>query len=161
AVDAVVRYSYVPAPATVFRNVHKLPPGSILTIEKGREPVITRYWRLEDLVETRATLQISFEEAVERLDGLLRNAVRGRMIADVPVGAFLSGGTDSATVVAMMQAVSNQPARTVTIGFADAAYDEARHAREVATHLRTDHTEIPLEPKAALDLVGKVADWFD
>ncbi len=161
AVDAVLRYSYVPAPATVFRNVYKLPPGSILTIERGGEPVVTQYWQLERLAEKRGTLQLGFDEAVERLDNLLRDAVRGRMIADVPVGAFLSGGTDSATVVAMMQAVSNQPARTVTIGFADAAYDEARHAREVATHLQTDHTEIPLEPKAALDLVGKVADWFD
>jgi asparagine synthase (glutamine-hydrolysing) len=87
--------------------------------------------------------------------------VRQRMVADVPIGAFLSGGFDSSTVVALMQSVSDRPVRTFTIGFDDAAYDEAVHARAVAQHLRTAHTEIVLKPRDALDLVPQVADWFD
>jgi asparagine synthase (glutamine-hydrolysing) len=161
AIAAVLRCCYVPGPATGFRNVFKLPPGTILTVGKGGEPIVAPYWRLQGLAEKRGSLRLSFDEATARLDALLRDAVRGRMIADVPVGAFLSGGADSTTVVAMMQAVSNRPARTVTIGFADATYDEARHAREVAAHLGTDHTEVTLEPKAALDLVNDIAGWFD
>lgn len=161
AIAAVLRYSYVPAPATVFEGVHKLPPGAILTARAGAEPVIESYWRFADVAARRGTNRMPFDEAVATLDDHLRDAVRSRMIADVPLGAFLSGGTDSSAVVAVMQAVSNRPARTFTIGFGDATYNEAGYAREVARHLGTDHTEIMLEPHAALDFVGNIADWFD
>jgi asparagine synthase (glutamine-hydrolysing) len=160
AVASVVRYSYVPTPTTIFRGVYKLPAGSILTVRAGAEPALTHYWRLADVV-ARDPVRITAMEAVERLEALTREAVRLRMISDVPIGAFLSGGMDSAAVVALMQSVSNQPVRTFTIGFQDAAYDETAYAREVAKHLGTNHTEVMLEPKAALDLVADVADWFD
>jgi asparagine synthase (glutamine-hydrolysing) len=160
AIAAVLRYSYVPAPATVFRGVFKLPAGSILTASAGCEPRIAPYWTIADII-ARAAAPCSAVEAVDRLDTLMRDAVRRRMIADVPLGAFLSGGTDSATVVALMQAQSERPVRSFTIGFRDAAYDESGHAREVARHLGTDHTEVVLEPTAALDLVARVPDWFD
>lgn len=161
ALAAVVAYSYVPAPASVFRNVHKLQPGTILSVTPGHEPVIERYWRIEDAAARRGTAKLNAGEAVDALDALLRDSIRRRMVADVPVGAFLSGGIDSSTVVALMQAESNAKVRTFTVGFSDAAYDESAIARQVADHLHTDHTEIGLDESDVLDLVPKIPDWFD
>ena len=160
ALGAMLRYSYVPTPRTIFKNVFKLPPASILSVGAGGEPKIASYWRLTEIAAQSPVLR-SEAEAIEALDGLLRDSIRHRMIADVPLGAFLSGGTDSAAVVAMMQAVSDMPARTFTIGFGNAVYDESAAAREVARHLRTAHTEIMLDEQQAQDLVGNIADWFD
>ncbi|MBM3527073.1 MAG: asparagine synthase (glutamine-hydrolyzing) [Alphaproteobacteria bacterium] len=160
AVAAVVRYSYVPAPATIFRGVFKLPAGSVLTVRPGCEPSIASYWRLPEIA-AREGLRIAPAEALDRLDALIRDAVRLRMISDVPIGAFLSGGTDSSAVVALMQSVSSRPVRTFTVGFQDEAYDEAKFARNVARHLATNHTEVTLGPKAVLDLVADIANWFD
>ncbi len=160
AIAAVVAYSYIPAPATAFKNVFKLPAGAILSIKAGGEPSIERYWRIEDVVAQRGRNRIDSGEAIEALDALLRDSVRRRMVADVPVGAFLSGGIDSSTVVALMQAESNRPVRSFTIGFSDAAYDESEIARSVADHLHTDHTEIRLDAHDALKLVPDIAEWF-
>ena len=160
AVASVVSHSCIPSPETIFRGVHKLPPGSIVTVRPGSEPVMSRYWRLSDVV-ARGVAPIEPVEAYDRLDALMRDAVRLRMVSDVPIGAFLSGGMDSSSVVALMQAASNRPVRTFTIGFQDAAYNEADSAREVAKHLGTQHTEVILDSKAALGLVSDVAGWFD
>jgi len=159
AISAVLRYSYIPAPATIFRGVYKLPAASILSVRAGSEPIIKSYWQLG--AGGANTGCRDFAEATNKVDKILRDAIRLRMIADVPLGAFLSGGTDSSTVVAIMQAVSNRPVRTFTIGFRDAAYDESGYARQVATHLGTDHTDVVLAPKDALDLVGQIPEWFD
>lgn len=161
ALAAVVAYSYVPAPATVFRNVRKLLPGAVLSITAGGEPRIERYWRIEDVAAKRGTARLDAGEAADALDAMLRDSIRRRMVADVPVGAFLSGGIDSSTVVALMQAESSASVRSFTIGFGDAAYDESAIARQVADHLHTDHTEIRLDAANALDLVPKIPDWFD
>lgn len=160
AVAAQVRYSYVPAPATIYRGVFKLPPACVLSIRHGETHRIERYWQIpgEAIGSGQA---ISFEAAAHQLDALLRDSVRGRMIADVPVGAFLSGGFDSSTVVALMQNVSNRAARTFTVGFGNGVYDETAHARDIARHLQTDHTEMRLEAGAALGLVQRIPDWFD
>ncbi len=160
AIAALVAYSYVPASATAFKDVFKLPAGAILSIKPGGEPVIERYWRIEDVAARRGRNRIDSGEAVEALDALLRDSVRRRMVADVPVGAFLSGGIDSSTVVALMQAESNRPVRSFTIGFSDAAYDESAIARQVAGHLHTDHNEIRLDAADALKLVPDIAEWF-
>jgi asparagine synthase (glutamine-hydrolysing) len=161
AVSAFLRYSYVPTPATIFNGVEKLLPGCILSVAQGGAPAIKPFWRLGDAVTKARHAILAADEATDVLDELLRDAVRRRMIADVPIGAFLSGGTDSATVVALMQACADRPVRTFTIGFHEAAYDEAPYARDVAAHLSTEHTEVSLDGTAALDLVGNVADWFD
>jgi asparagine synthase (glutamine-hydrolysing) len=160
ALDAMLRLSYVPAPATIFRNVFKLPPASILSVRAGEQPKISPYWKLTEIA-ARPAIARTQAEAADMLDALLRESVRQRMIADVPLGAFLSGGMDSSTVVALMQAVSDRPVKTFTIGLNDAAYDESAEARAVAQHLGTQHTEIMLEAGAARDLVTDVADWFD
>ena len=161
AAAAFLRYSYVPAPAAIFRDVRKLPPGSILTVKAGEAPKVQAYWQLSKVAAQAPQVGITADEAASKLDTLLREAVRGRMIADVPIGAFLSGGVDSATVVALMQACSDRPVRTFTIGFGEAAYNEAPQAREVAQHLGTEHTEVTLGEDSALALVADIAEWFD
>ena len=161
AASAFLRYSYVPTPATIFRGVHKLPPGSILTVKAGEEPRLTPYWRLSEVIAQAPRLSLTADEAAAGLDDLLREAVRGRMIADVPIGAFLSGGVDSSLIVAQMQACTNRPVRSFTIGFREKAYDESGYAREVAQRLGTEHTEVTLGADDALALIGDIADWFD
>ncbi|HZS64101.1 MAG TPA: asparagine synthase (glutamine-hydrolyzing) [Xanthobacteraceae bacterium] len=161
AIASVLRYSYVPSPATVFRGVFKLPPGTILTVQPGHEPVVSTFWKLADVIARRRNDTIGRAEAVEGIDALLRDSVRRRMISDVPLGAFLSGGIDSSAVVAAMQASADRPVRTFTVGFEAAAYDEAKFAREVADRLGTEHTEVTIEPKRVLDLVADVPNWFD
>ena len=161
AVDALLRYSYVPAPATIFRGVYKLPPGSILSVDPGGTPKIAPYWQLREALAQRQLSNIDQEEATQRLDSLMQEAARQRMIADVPLGAFLSGGLNSSAVVALMQANSNRPVRTFTIGFHEKDYDKSSHARAVSRHLGTDHTEVLLEADAALELVRDIPNWFD
>jgi asparagine synthase (glutamine-hydrolysing) len=165
--DAVVgflRHSYIAQPRTIYREAAKLPPGHILTLRPGRTPELKCFWDARAVAV--AGLQCNDPapddaEAIERLDALLRDSVKLRMIADVPLGAFLSGGIDSSTVVALMQAQSTRPVKTFSIGFHAAGYDEARYAKGVASHLHTDHTEFYVEPKHALELVPRLADWFD
>jgi asparagine synthase (glutamine-hydrolysing) len=162
AAAAFVRYSYVPTPATIFRDVQKLAPGSILTVQAGEAPRIAPYWRLRDAVAGGARHPAADEtEAADALESILRDSVRGRMIADVPLGAFLSGGIDSSTVVALMQAQSNRKVRTFSIGFREPGYDEAQHAKAVAAHLGTDHTELYVSPREAMDVVPHLPEWFD
>jgi asparagine synthase (glutamine-hydrolysing) len=162
AAAAFIRYSYVPAPATIFRNVHKLPPGTILTVRAGEAPRIASFWRLRDAVGGGARHPFTDErEAADELEGILRDSVRGRMVADVPLGAFLSGGIDSSTVVALMQAQSTRKVRTFSIGFREPGYDEAPHARAVAAHLGTDHTELYVTSREAIDVVPHLPEWFD
>jgi asparagine synthase (glutamine-hydrolysing) len=161
AVSAFLRYSYVPTPATIFRGVEKLPPGSILSIGPDGEPAIRPYWELGHVVGQPPRIGIDAGEAADELYALLREAVHGRMIADVPIGAFLSGGIDSSTIVALMQSCSDRPVRTFTIGFHEKTYDESSYAREMAKQLGTEHTEVMLGADAALALVGDIAEWFD
>jgi len=163
AVDAMVRYCYVPAPASIYRGVYKLPPGSILTIRPSSEPELTAYWRLTDAVRAGVAHRFdgSAEEAADRLDALLRDCISRRLVADVPLGAFLSGGIDSSTVVAHMQAASSHPVKTFTIGFNEKGYDEAVHAKAVAAHLKTDHTELYLDATAAIDVIPRLPEMFD
>ena len=151
AVAAYLRYGYVPSPLAIFRDTWKLEPGTYSVLRFG-EPVRTeRYWSPQAVA--RAGLAARRDEPAEalvsELDGLLRDAVSRRMISDVPLGAFLSGGIDSSAVVALMQAQSTRPVRTFSVGFHHEEYDEAQAAAAVARHLGTDHTELYVSPDEA------------
>ncbi len=159
ALALFMRHSYVPAPHSIYRGIFKLPPGSLLTISADRqEPVIENYWSLTDVAVSGNCSQFteSPELMVDNLEGLLKSAVSQQMMADVPLGAFLSGGVDSSTVVALMQTMSERPVKTFTIGFNEDGYNEAVHAKAVAQHLGTDHTEMYVTPKQALEVIPKL-----
>jgi asparagine synthase (glutamine-hydrolysing) len=162
ALAAYFRYLYVPEPATIIRGARKLPPGATLCWD-GRSAIEARYWRVGDAVRAgrENPLTCPFEEAVDELDVRLADAVRLRMQADVPLGAFLSGGVDSATIVAQMQRQSRRPVQTFTIGFAERSHDESPHARAVAKHLGTDHHEEVLSAQQVIELVPRVAEIHD
>ena len=163
AVAAYLRFCYVPSPQSIYRAARKLEAGHILEISPGEAPRIKPWWRLSDTIrEARAARFTGSEhEAAEALEELLRDAVRRRMVADVPLGVFLSGGVDSSTVTALMQAQSGQPVKTFTIGFDQPGYDEAGHARAVAAHLGTEHRELILTPGEAMAVIPKLPEIYD
>jgi len=165
AVALLLKHNCIPAPHCIYRGVYKLPPGSILTLGSpdSRDTSPVAYWSARDVAErgTRDPFMGTETEAVDQLDTLLREAVSLRMIADVPIGAFLSGGLDSSTVVALMQAQSSRPIKTFTIGSTDAGFDESRHARTVARHLGTDHTELVVTPEDALAVIPRLPTLYD
>lgn len=159
ALQQYLRYLYVPYHRTIFQGIHKLPPGHTLTWEKGNVK-ISQYWNVGSFsISSRQALQE--EEAIKRLDSLLDDAVRLRMIADVELGAFLSGGIDSSAILYYMAKNSDRPINTFTLGFKDAPkYDERSDARLMAKTFGTHHTEIIIDPKAA-DLLNKMVRHFD
>ena len=163
ALAAYMRFSYVPAPHTIHKGVFKLEPGSILTVRPGKEPERTVYWDLGEAARAGIGNRQSLpdEDAADALESLLKDAVGRQMMADVPLGAFLSGGIDSSTVVALMQAQSDRPVRTFTIGFGEGDYDEAAHARAVAAHLGTEHTELRVDAAHALDAIPRLPEFYD
>ena len=163
AIAAFMRHNYIPAPHTVYEDVHKLEPGCILTLPWGGEPRIERFWdaRAVALSGMSQPLDGSDGELTDQLETLLTDAVRRRMVADVPVGAFLSGGIDSSTVVALMKAAKAGPVRSYSIGFDIDEFNEARHAAEVARHLGTEHTELTVTSKEALDVIPRLPDMYD
>jgi len=163
AVAAYLRFCYVPSPQSIYRAARKLEAGHVLEISPGGAPEVRAWWRLADVVRAAraAPFAGSEAEAVEALDDLLRDAVRRRMVADVPLGAFLSGGVDSSTVTALMQAQSDRPVKTFTIGFDQPGYDEAKHARAVAAHLGTEHHELILTPDEAMEVIPKLPEMYD
>ena len=160
-----LRYGYVPAPLSIYRDAAKLEPGHILTLSSpgGDWAAATPYWSLEQVARRGVDEPFAgdAQEATAVLEGLLRDAVRLRMIADVPLGAFLSGGVDSSLVVALMQAQSSQPVQTFTIGFNEARFDESTFARSIAHHLGTDHTELVVSPTDTLAVVPRLPEMFD
>ena len=165
ALTLYLRYNSIPAPHTIYRDTFKVQPGTILRFRRpeqgGREE--RAYWSASDVAvrEQRTPFAGTTHDAVDRLDALLREAVGARMIADVPLGAFLSGGVDSSAVVALMQAQSDRPVRTFSIGSPDAGFDEAPQARAVADHLGTDHTELYVTAQDALDTVPLLGRMYD
>lgn len=181
ALALYMRHNYIPAPYSIYRDVYKLPPGCTLSVrykEPGERrnfsphpsheaassllrPV--RYWSARTIAEAGVDAAFNFDdkEAVAQLDRLLRFSIREKMVADVPLGAFLSGGIDSSTIVALMQAQSNRPVKTFTIGFHEAGYNEAVHAKAVAKHLGTDHTELYVTPEEARAVIPRLPDLYD
>ena len=163
AAAAFARHNYVPAPRSIYQGVNKLEPGCILTLPWDGEPRIERFWNAREIARAGLAnpLRLSDSELTDGLENLLRDAVRRRMVADVPVGAFLSGGVDSSTVVALMQAANAGPVRTYSIGFDIAGYNEAQHAAVVARHLHTEHTELTVTSKDALEVIPQLPEMYD
>jgi asparagine synthase (glutamine-hydrolysing) len=164
ALTLFMRHNYIPAPYSIYQGICKLPPGTILSIgADGNTSSIRPYWSAHDVTEQGVTdpFRGTVEEAIDQLDALLRDAIGLRMIADVPLGAFLSGGIDSSTVVALMQAQSTIPVKTFTIGFQEETYNEARHAKAVAQHLGTDHTELYVTPEEAMAVIPRLPQLYD
>lgn len=158
-----LRFGYVPGTHAIYEGVRKLEPGSVMTWRLGEDVQVSRYWRVRDVASEAVANPATVGEgqAIEGLDRVLRDAVKSRMISDVPMGAFLSGGIDSSTIAALMQAQSNNPIRTFSIGFNEAAYDESVYAREVAKHLGTDHTELVVSQKEALEAIPRLPELYD
>lgn len=162
ALATYLRFGYVPAPHTIYRDVAKLRPGHVLTVaDDGRVQADEPFWNLAQVRAQARPFAGSEAAAVDALEQLLSEVVAGHTLADVPLGAFLSGGIDSSLVVALLQRASTTPVRTFTIGFSEDGYNEADHARAVAAHLGTDHTELHLSPSQALDLIPGLPDVYD
>jgi asparagine synthase (glutamine-hydrolysing) len=165
-----LRHSYIPAPYTIYKGIRKLPPGTFLkqsfngkqlSIDEISEP--QPYWSLFDVVEAGIAkpLLVADTSAVKTLDSLLLSSVKQQMVADVPLGAFLSGGIDSSTIVALMQAQSDSPVKTFTIGFNEKNYNEAEYAKAVANHLGTEHTELYVSPGEAMNVIPQLSALYD
>jgi asparagine synthase (glutamine-hydrolysing) len=166
ALTLYFRYNYIPAPYSIYQGISKALPGTIVTIaqaEAGCTPTVTPYWSVRAAVEQGTTNPFtgSEAEALGHLDTLLRDAVKIRMEADVPLGAFLSGGIDSSTIVSLMQAQSDRPVQTFTIGFHEAKYNEADHAKAIARHLGTEHTELYVTPQEAMAVIPRLPSLYD
>lgn len=166
ALALFVRHNYVPAPYSIYEDVHKLLPGNYLTLAtRAASPkTLTKaYWAAAEVIAASKHKMLTgpSEEVIEQCDQLLRDAVKLRMVSDVPLGAFLSGGIDSSTVVALMQVQSDRPVKTFTVGFKEADFDEAGHARAIARHLSTDHTELYVSPREALEVIPLLPILYD
>lgn len=180
ALAQYMRFMYVPAPRSIYRDIYKLEPGCLLSIQ-GTAPVaapadpirpltayenmrVSRWWSLADAVQagTGNDVQLTDEvEAVDALEQRLADAVRLQSLADVPLGAFLSGGVDSSTIVALMQKQATRPVKTFTVGFEEASFDEAPYARAVARHLGTDHAEMLVTAAQAQEVIGRLPVMYD
>ena len=168
ALALLMRYLYIPAPYSIYRGIYKLLPGTILTIplaacsHRGK-PEPQPYWDpIEAAQKARADkFTGTAEEAETELEAVLRETIRGQMIADVPLGAFLSGGIDSSLIVSLMQAEASTAVKTFTIGFHETEYNEAKYAKAVAHHLGTDHTELYVTPEETLAVIPKLPALYD
>lgn len=179
ALTLLMRYGYIPAPHSIYKDIFKLPAGSVLSLDTTTCAINNQfsphpdasgvtfcprtYWSVRNAVVNGITNQISASEAdtVEELRHLLSKATAQQMIADVPLGAFLSGGIDSATVVSLMQTQSTRPIKTFTIGFDEKAFDEAEDAKKIAMHLGTDHTELYVTAQEAMNVIPSLPDLYD
>lgn len=163
ALCLLLRHNYIPAPYSIYQGIAKLEPGCLLSVSLAQpEPEIRKYWDASAVA--RAGIAQPFagtpDQAVDALAVLAKNAVRQQMMADVPLGAFLSGGIDSSTVVALMQSQSSRPVKTFTIGFNEEGYNEAVHAKAVARHLGTEHTELYVTPEQAMEVIPRLPDLY-
>jgi len=163
SVAAFTRWGHVPAPHCIYRGLHKLLPGTYLVLSPANETKIATYWDPAEIAAAAQAdpLRIDAAGALEQLDALLGDAVARRMIADVPSGAFLSGGIDSSLIAALMQKHAQHPVNTFTVAFDEKRYDESEYARAVAKHLGTAHSEVMVSWDEALALVPELPLWFD
>ncbi len=164
SVGAYFQFNYIPGPNTVYRGVRKLMPGSLLRVPLSGQPVERRYWDVYAAAAAGIVARrnpIGDDDATEALEALLKQAIKAQMMSDVPLGALLSGGIDSSTVTALMQAQSNRPVKTFSIGFTVEDHNEAPFAAAVAKHLGTEHQELYASPEDALATIPHLTEWYD
>lgn len=177
ALEKYLRFLYVPAPESIYQDIYKLEPGCILSIKndlpiapsyalsapyENLKLTIQRWWCLAEIVENGSKNPFTNEtEAIDSLHESLRKAVKTQSIADVPLGAFLSGGVDSSLIVALMQEQNNKPIKTFTVGFEESKFDESPYAKAVSKHLGTEHTTIVISAKETLAIVPQLAKMYD
>lgn len=164
AAGLYVRHNFIPAPWSIFKNIFKLLPGACLILDiQTRQHRFETFWSLAETFRSglETPLKLPSEEIVSLLEDKLVEIIKRQMIADVPVGAFLSGGIDSSTVVALMQSQRSTPVKTFTIGFDEDEFNEAKFARAVAQHLGTDHTELYVSPRTVLEVIPEISRIYD
>lgn len=164
AIALQMRHSYIPEPHSIYQGIFKLIPGHFLKLDSNTNEIkITAYWTLNETVKegNDNPYTANSAEAILNIEKVLKEAVQSQMLSDVPLGAFLSGGIDSSLVTALMQSQSNTPIKTFTIGFHEEGYNEAEFAKTVARHLKTDHTELYVTDKEALDVVPLLPSLYD
>ena len=161
ALSLFMKYGYVPSPYSIYEGIQKLPPAHFIEVSDGGNSISEPkcYWTVDSNTE-----HYNYDNAqsiTDNLESLLLDSVRQRMEADVPLGAFLSGGIDSTMIAAMMQKISKKPVKTFSIGFDEEGYDEARHAKMVANHLGTDHSELYVSPEDTMSVLPKLSGIYD
>ena len=159
-----MRFNSIPSPHSIYQNIYKLEPGQIIQIHKGSKDIKKfSFWSIEEEYNKGNLAKFSGtpEQAVDRLEGILSKAVSSQMQSDVPLGAFLSGGVDSSIIVALMQSLSSHQVNTFTIGFNAKEYDEAQHARMVAKHIGTNHSDMYISERDALDVIPHLPNIYD
>lgn len=164
ALSLQMRHNYIPSPYSIYEGIFKLLPGTLLTVSlHKREPKVWEYWSGVQVAKSSvaSVFMGDSKQTIDELETLLKDAVRMQMIADVPLGAFLSGGVDSSAIVALMQEQSSQPVKTFTIGFNEDEYNEAKYAKAVAKHLGTDHTELYVTSEQARNVIPLLATVYD
>lgn len=169
AVEYFLRLGYVPEPLSIFESVHKVPAGTFIrftksSLERKMVPLPTEYWSFIEVAERGHSLQskeMNLPDAVDGLEEILLQSIKGQLMGDVPVGAFLSGGVDSSTVVALMQQLSRNPVKTFSIGFDEARYDESKNAEAISRHLGTEHYSMTVGSEEAKSLIPDLAKIYD
>ena len=164
AINLFLRHSCIPAPHTIYRGIYKLMPGTILSVSlTDREPKIYSYWSADEIAKNgiESIYSDSDSDLLDELEALLQQSVKQQMVSDVPLGAFLSGGVDSSLIVALMQQHSSYPVNTFTIGFSESRYNEAEYAKAIANYLKTEHTELYVSSKEAMDVIPQLSRLYD
>ena len=159
-----LRYNCIPAPYSIYKGIFKLFPGTILTLSlDSRIPKISPYWSLQEAAKKGIESQYSGSDVdlLNDLEVLLQKSVKQQMVADVPLGAFLSGGIDSSLIVALMQKESGRKVKTFTVGFSEHGYNEAVFAKAVAKHLKTEHTELYVSSDDAINVIPQLPQLYD
>lgn len=167
SIPLLLRHNCIPAPYSIYKGIYKLKPGhyvqlSLSNLDQARKAEPISYWSFNSVVEAgiASPFKGNTNQAVDSLEEALLTSINDQMLSDVPLGAFLSGGIDSSTIVALMQSQSSKPIRTFTIGFDDEGYNEAKHAKAVAKHLGTEHTELYIEASDALNVIPKLPEIY-
>lgn len=164
SLDLYFRYNYIPSPFSIYKDISKLPPGSVLSLNQGEKKIkICKYWSIPNEAARGFSdpLLGNVESIVDKLDNLIKKSIKQKIVSEVPLGAFLSGGIDSSVVVGIMQSLSSKPVKTFTIGFEDKAFDEAQDAKLIAKYLGTDHHELYISIQDVIDTIPLLPNLYD